>query len=85
MIAAIPALIFAAATAAHARRVPSRRDGDPDEVQSAKRHDEPSVGSGHKTFQGRLAQKLGQRTDDRRAKRRHIKVRFPGGEVFLEK
>jgi hypothetical protein len=85
VIVTIVFLVVAASTGAQARRVPSKRAGDPDEVQSAKRHDEPSVGSGLKTSQGRLASKLGQKTYDRRAVRRNITVRFPGREFFLEK
>ncbi|MGD9141513.1 MAG: hypothetical protein PVJ42_08230 [bacterium] len=85
VIVTIVFLVIAAGTGAQARRVPSKRAGDPDEVQSAKQHDEPGMGSRLKTSQGRLALKLGQRTDNRRAKRLNIKVRFPGREFFLEK
>jgi hypothetical protein len=85
VIVTIVFLVVAAATAARARRVPSRRDGDPDEVQSAKQHEELNVGSRLKTSQGRLAQKIGQGSGSRRKKRRHIVVRFPGREFFLEK
>jgi uncharacterized protein YxeA len=85
VIVTIVFLVVAAATAAHARRVPSRRDGDPDEVQSAKRHEELSESSRLKTSQGRLARENEQTTGSRRARRRLIKVRFPGREFFLEK
>lgn len=85
VVVTIVFLVVAAATGAQARRVPSRRAGDPDEVQSAKQHEEPAMGSRLKTSQGRLALKLGQRTDNRRAVRLNIKVRFPGREFFLEK
>jgi hypothetical protein len=85
VVVTIVFLVVAAATAVHARRVPSRRDGDPDEVQSAKQHEELTTSSRLKTSQGRLAQETSQSIDGRRARRRYIKVRFPGREFFLEK
>jgi opacity protein-like surface antigen len=85
VIVTIVFLVGAAATAARAKRVPSTRDGDPDEVQSVKRLDEPTMGSGLSGSQGRLTQRRLHKTGGGRAKRLHIEVRFPGRRFFLEK
>jgi len=85
VIVTIVFLVVAVATAAQAKRVPSTRDGDPDEVQYVKRHDEPSASSRLKCSQGQLTQRRLHRTQKRRAKRVYIEVRFPGRGFFLEK
>jgi hypothetical protein len=85
VIVTIVFLVGAAATAAHARRVPSRRDGDPDEVQSAKQNEELSAGSRPTFSQGRLTQRRMHAPARARRTRLHIKVRFPGKGFFLEK
>lgn len=78
-------LAAAAATAVHAMRVPGKRAGDPDEVQSAKRHDEPAAVTRPADSQGLLTQRRACLIERVRGMRRHIKVRFPGREFFLEK
>jgi hypothetical protein len=74
-----------AATAAYAVRVPGKRDGDPDEVQSVKRNDEPSAVSTSPRSQGRLTQKGSRPAGKERAGRTSVQVRFPGRGFFLEK
>lgn len=85
VIVTVVFLVVAASKAAHALRVPSTRDGDPDEVQYVKRHEEPTAGSKLKCSQGRLTEERIHRTQKVRPKRNHIKVRFPGRGFFLEK
>ncbi len=85
VIVTIVSLVGTAVTAAHARRVPTRPDGDPDEVQSVKRHEEVSTGSRLACSQGRPARRPLQRTCSGRRRRLHIEVGFPGREFFLEK
>jgi hypothetical protein len=85
VIAAAVCLVSTAATPARAARIPSKRDGDADEVQSAKRHEEPATGSRLTSSQGRPTQKRLQETETARNRQAHIKVSFPGREFFLEK
>ena len=85
VIVTVVCLVLAAATAACALRVPSTRDGDPDEVQHAKRHDEPSTGSRLILSQGRLTEKGLHRSEKARVRRPRVNVRFPGKKFFLEK
>ncbi len=85
VIVTIVFLVGAAATAVHARRVPCKRDGDPDEVQTVKRHDELQASLRLDCSQGRLAERTLRRTGRPREKRFHIRVRFPGRKFFLEK
>jgi hypothetical protein len=85
VIATIMFLMAMAAPAGHAMRVPSRRDGDPDEVQSVKRLDEPTSGTRLTNSQGRLAKNNTSENNPALKLRRCIEVRFPGREFFLEK
>jgi hypothetical protein len=85
VIVAAVCLVSAAATAARATRVPSRRDGDADEVQSVKRHEEPALSSRLTSSQGRPTQRRLYEIERVRRRRAYIKVSLPGREFFLEK
>jgi len=82
VITAFVLLVAAAPSPVHARRVPVRRDGDPDDVQSVKRLDECG-----ETSELRRSQGLPARGKPSVAGhiRRRIEVRFPRREFFLEK
>jgi hypothetical protein len=85
VIATAVCLVSVAATPASAARIPSRRDGDADEVQSAKRHEEPATGSRRKGSQERPTQKRLLETERACKVRTHIEISLSGREFFLEK